>query len=96
MSIALERAYLEAAPEDGLCSLVDRMSTRGGSREEAQLDQWLKEVAPSDDLRKSYHRGDLSWDEFRRCYLSDLEGRRDQRCHPGQPAFRPFPAQPRL
>lgn len=55
MDIRLKRAYTPAAPDDGARVLVDRLWPRGLSKAEAQLDLWLKDVAPSPDLRKSWH-----------------------------------------
>ena len=77
MTISLKRVYEQATPEDGYRVLVDRLWPRGVSKEKAQLEEWLKEAAPSDELRQSFHKGDLSWDEFRRCYLSELKDHRD-------------------
>jgi uncharacterized protein YeaO (DUF488 family) len=77
MSISLKRVYEEARPEDGYRVLVDRLWPRGLTKKEARLDQWIKEAAPSDQLRQSIHRGDLTWDEFQQSYLSELEQQRD-------------------
>ena len=77
MAIVLKRAYEEPRTEDGYRVLVDRLWPRGVSKEEAQLDEWLKEAAPSDQLRKAFHGGELSWGAFRRRYLSELKGRRE-------------------
>ena len=77
MAISVKRAYEEPSVDDGYRVLVDRIWPRGISKEKAQLDEWLKEVAPSNQLRKSYHSGAISWDEFRKQYLSDLKRHRD-------------------
>jgi uncharacterized protein YeaO (DUF488 family) len=78
MNIVLKRAYEEAEPEDGYRVLVDRLWPRGVSKERALLDEWLKEAAPSDELRKSFHTGELSWDEFRERYLEELKSHREE------------------
>ncbi len=78
MAIVLKRAYAEATQEDGYRVLVDRMWPRGVSRAEAKLDEWMKEVAPSDQLRKWFHSDRSNWDEFRRRYLSELKSHRDE------------------
>lgn len=78
MSIALKRAYDEPASEDGYRVLVDKLWPRGLSKEQLELDEWRKEVAPSDQLRKAFHADELDWDEFRKRYLSELKEHRDE------------------
>jgi len=73
MPIALKRIYEAPVPQDGYRVLVDRLWPRGLSKERTKIDQWLKEAAPSDWLRKSFHSGELSWDDFERSYLLELE-----------------------
>ena len=68
----LKRVYDAAAAEDGARVLVDRLWPRGLTKEGAALDLWLKDVAPSDDLRKWYHAHLQQWGEFRRRYLREL------------------------
>ena len=77
MTIQLKRAYDEVG-NDGYRVLVDRMWPRGVAKSELRADEWLKEVAPSDELRKSYHDGSLSWGQFRRRYMKELTGNRDR------------------
>jgi len=55
MDIGMRRAYDEAGPDDGLRILVDRLWPRGVSKERARIDRWEKAVAPSPDLRRSWH-----------------------------------------
>lgn len=86
MPIILKRAYEKATPEDGYRVLVDRLWPRGVSRNEAKFDEWMKEVAPSDQLRKWFHSDPSRWDEFRRRYLSELQSHRDQLCRLAQRA----------
>ena len=77
MSVTLKRAYAAASQQDGYRVLVDKLWPRGVSKEDARLDDWLKDVAPSDDLRTAFHHGQLAWGEFRRRYLSELKQHRD-------------------
>jgi uncharacterized protein YeaO (DUF488 family) len=77
MPIELKRAYDQAEDRDGYRVLVDRLWPRGVSKEKAALDEWLKEVAPSDALRKAYHNDELDWAEFRNRYLSELADHRE-------------------
>lgn len=78
MSISLKRAYDGPKASDGYRILVDRIWPRGVSKEDLDVDEWLKEVAPSDGLRKSFHKGDSSWSEFRQAYLEELKEHRDE------------------
>lgn len=75
MDIRVKRIYEEPASDDGQRVLVDRLWPRGISKETAALDAWLKEVAPSDELRTWYHANLDRWDEFRTRYLAELEDR---------------------
>jgi uncharacterized protein YeaO (DUF488 family) len=71
-SIRRRRAYEPVGEGDGYRVLVDRLWPRGLSKEEAAIDRWLKDVAPSTALRKWFgHRPDR-WPEFRRRYLAEL------------------------
>ena len=74
MAIRLKRAYEPAAPEDGFRVLVDRLWPRGVSKNEARIDLWLKEVAPSAELRKWFGHDPAKWDEFRTRYFRELDG----------------------
>lgn len=78
LAISLKRAYDQPEPGDGTRILVDRLWPRGVSKEEAHLDAWLKEVAPSNELRKWFGHDPEKFAEFRRRYeveLSTEEGR---------------------
>ena len=75
MPIRLKRAYDDPAEDDGFRVLVDRLWPRGVSKEEAALDRWMKEVAPSTALRKWFDHDPEKWDAFRRCYAAELDGR---------------------
>ena len=70
--IRTKRAYEQADPGDGVRILVDRMWPRGVSKEEAKIDVWLKEIAPSKELRKWFGHDPARWDEFSRHYAEEL------------------------
>jgi uncharacterized protein YeaO (DUF488 family) len=71
--IALKRIYDEPSGDDGFRALVDRLWPRGVKKEEAGLDLWLKEVAPSDELRKWYGHDAGRWNEFKKRYFRELK-----------------------
>lgn len=74
MDIYIKRIYENADPSDGKRILVDRLWSRGISKENAHLDLWLKEVAPSTELRKWFHAATPDhWKEFKQRYLEELE-----------------------
>lgn len=70
--IALKRVYDEAEPGDGLRILVDRLWPRGVKKDQARLDRWEKELAPSDDLRRWFAHDPEKWIEFRRRFREEL------------------------
>jgi len=72
LHIAIKRAYDEAAKDDGKRILVDRLWPRGLSKEKAQVDLWLKEIAPSNELRKWFAHDPEKFAEFRRRYKAEL------------------------
>jgi uncharacterized protein YeaO (DUF488 family) len=74
MDLHLKRIYDAAHPDDGLRILVDRLWPRGVSRDAARLDQWLKEVAPTAELRRWFGHDRARWLEFRQRYRAELEG----------------------
>ena len=78
MSIRIKRAYEEPSRSDGLRVLVDRLWPRGLKKEDAAIDQWRKELAPSDGLRRWFKHDPKRWEEFRRRYLVELEEREDE------------------
>lgn len=73
MNVTIKRVYLAAADDDGYRILVDRLWPRGLSKEAAHIDQWLKSVAPSTDLRRWFGHDPQRWEEFRRRYRAELE-----------------------
>ncbi|WP_126450906.1 DUF488 domain-containing protein [Sulfodiicoccus acidiphilus] len=72
--IKVKRIYDEPSPEDGLRVLVDRLWPRGVKKEVARVDVWLKEIAPSDELRKWFSHDPGRWEEFKVKYREELEG----------------------
>ncbi|ALC15349.1 hypothetical protein DSOUD_0560 [Desulfuromonas soudanensis] len=77
MQIFLKRAYEDPGPQDGLRVLVDRLWPRGVSKQEAAIDLWLKEIAPSSELRRSFAHDPARWEDFRKGYFAELDGRPD-------------------
>lgn len=75
--IKLKRAYDAASKDDGLRILVERLWPRGVSKKEAQFDLWLKELAPSTELRKWYGHEPARWPQFRKRYWAELKSRGD-------------------
>lgn len=73
--LQIKRAYTPAGPEDGERYLVDRLWPRGVKKEALHLTAWLKEVAPSDALRRWFGHDPERWEEFRRRYLDELKSR---------------------
>jgi len=71
--ITYRRIYEEASPADGVRVLVDRIWPRGVRKEDAHLDEWLKDVAPSTDLRRWYAHQPEHFPEFRRRYEAELQ-----------------------
>lgn len=77
MAIMLKRAYEKPEPEDGLRILVERLWPRGISKEDAKVDAWMKDVAPSNELRKWYGHDPAKWTEFKKRYFEELDGEKD-------------------
>lgn len=69
----IKRIYEDPAGEDGYRVLVDRIWPRGVSKQKAKLDEWLKEVGPSTELRKWFGHEDQKWPEFQKRYRDELE-----------------------
>jgi uncharacterized protein YeaO (DUF488 family) len=80
-AVAIKRVYDQPEAGDGTRILVDRLWPRGLSKERARVDIWLKEVAPSNDLRKWFGHDPEKFAEFRRRYVAELES------EPGQGAL---------
>ena len=71
--VDIKRVYEQAADEDGIRVLVDRLWPRGVSKERAALSGWLKDVAPSPDLRRWWHHDPDRFEEFARRYRTELD-----------------------
>jgi uncharacterized protein YeaO (DUF488 family) len=72
MPIAVKRVYDAVSRADGARVLVDRLWPRGLSKAQAQIDEWLRKLAPSDELRKWFHAQPGHWPAFRKKYLKEL------------------------
>ncbi len=71
--IKVKRVYDEPSSDDGVRVLVDRLWPRGLSKESTRIDLWLRDVAPSDELRKWFNHDASKWEEFKRRYFKELE-----------------------
>ena len=76
VKLCIKRAYEPAAPEDGSRFLVDRLWPRGVKKESLALTAWLKDVAPSNELRRWFGHDPERWTEFRRRYRAELKTQR--------------------
>ena len=75
--VRVKRVYEKAQAADGFRVLVDRLWPRGMKKEQAKIDLWMKDVAPSDTLRKSFHHDAMKWPVFEKKYQAELKGKRD-------------------
>lgn len=71
--LRLKRAYIPAEANDGVRILIDRLWPRGVSKSEAALDDWIKDIAPSTELRQWFGHDPDRWPEFQRRYKSELK-----------------------
>lgn len=78
MSIRVKRIYEKPENKDGYRALVDRLWPRGMRKQDVPVDCWLKEIAPSADLRKWFGHDPEKWEEFQRRYYQELEGREQE------------------
>jgi uncharacterized protein YeaO (DUF488 family) len=78
MKIKLKRVYEEPEKLDGTRILVDRLWPRGLTKEKAHIDLWLKEVAPSTELRKWFAHDPAKWPEFKTRYRAELQRNKEQ------------------
>jgi uncharacterized protein YeaO (DUF488 family) len=76
-NVRLKRAYEPPAPDDGARILIDRLWPRGVSKAGAAVDQWLKDIAPSTELRKWFGHDPAKWQEFRRRYAEEIRRQPD-------------------
>ena len=75
--IRVKRVYEEPSRNDGLRVLVDRLWPRGLTKERAKVDLWLKDVAPSHELRRWFHHDPAHWNEFEKRYRAELRERKE-------------------
>jgi uncharacterized protein YeaO (DUF488 family) len=74
MAVAVKRVYEAASSSDGVRVLVDRLWPRGLKKTDAAVKFWLRELAPSDELRQWFHANPEAWRMFRKRYLKELVG----------------------
>ena len=84
MGLQTKRIYEQPDKTDGLRVLVDRLWPRGLTKKEAQIDDWLKEIAPSTRLRKWFGHDPARWKEFKQRYVAELKDHREQLEHLAQ------------
>lgn len=75
--LKIKRIYEKVDKTDGLRVLVDRLWPRGLTKEKARIDKWLKDIAPSDNLRKWFGHKESRWEEFRRRYFEELTNKKN-------------------
>jgi uncharacterized protein YeaO (DUF488 family) len=78
MTIKLKRVYEQPDTKDGERVLVDRLWPRGLTKEKARVDLWLKEIAPTTELRRWFGHDPAKWTEFKRRYRAELKGNKEQ------------------
>ncbi|WPU97370.1 DUF488 family protein [Mucilaginibacter sp. cycad4] len=74
MDIKVKRVYEPHAEDDGIRILVDRLWPRGIKKEDAHIDKWFKEIAPSNELRKWYNHDPEKFEAFNQKYRAEIEG----------------------
>ncbi len=72
-ALLLKRIYDSPATSDGYRILIDRLWPRGIKKENAQIDLWLKDIAPSNALRTAFHHEPQNWEHFKQAYYEELE-----------------------
>ena len=78
MTLKLKRIYEKPEKSDGYRILVDRLWPRGLTKEKANLDEWSKDIAPSNELRKWFHSDRTKEVEFKKKYIAELKGQKEQ------------------
>lgn len=73
----IKRIYDPVSSEDGKRVYIDRLWPRGLKKTEAVLDEWVKEISPSDELRKWFGHDPVKWQEFKKRYKKELEGKEE-------------------
>lgn len=71
--IKIKRVYEQYEKNDGYRILVDRLWPRGVSKEKAHIDEWMREIAPTDELRKWFNHDLAKWSEFEKKYIQELK-----------------------
>ena len=72
--LKIKRVYDPVSTDDGKRILVDRLWPRGIKKEKAHIDEWVKEIAPSNELRQWYSHAPAKWDEFKKRYKQEIAG----------------------
>jgi uncharacterized protein YeaO (DUF488 family) len=75
MAIKAKRIYDKVSSEDGVRILVDRLWPHGVSKKDASIDIWMKDIAPSNELRKWFNHDPAKWEEFKVRYFSELDNK---------------------
>jgi uncharacterized protein YeaO (DUF488 family) len=75
--IQVKRIYDSVTEDDGYRVLIDRLWPRGFSKEDAKVDLWMKEIAPSTELRKWFHHDPDKWMEFQQRYKDELVNKKE-------------------
>ena len=78
MTIKIKRVYEPSDDEDGMRILVDRLWPRGLTKEKAKVDLWLKDIAPSTELRKWFNHEPAKWEAFQKRYHQELKENKEQ------------------
>ncbi len=77
MTFQVKRVYAPSAAADGRRVLVDRLWPRGRSKASLKLDEWMKDIAPGNELRRRFHHDQSRWEEFQKMYFKELDSRPD-------------------
>lgn len=72
MTVKIKRVYEEPSSQDGKRILIDRLWPRGISKEKGKIDIWMKDIAPSTELRKWFGHDPAKWEEFQKKYLDEI------------------------
>jgi uncharacterized protein YeaO (DUF488 family) len=75
--IKIKRVYDPPAPDDGKRILIDRLWPRGIKKADMRADEWLKEIAPSNELRQWFNHDPNKWGEFKKRFFTELRGKQD-------------------
>lgn len=78
MKVTISRIYDDRGSDDSFRVLVDRLWPRGIRKEDASLDLWARELAPSSSLRKWFHQHPQKWDEFQQLYIEELNSKKNE------------------